>query len=349
MDFLTKIADESYPPFFIAELSGNHGGNLEKAFALLEAAVEAGADAIKLQTYKPDTITVNGRDTRFLIKDGLWAGKYLHDLYELAMTPWEWHVPLAKRASELGSFLFSSPFDESAVEFLESSFDPPVHKIASFELNHYPLLEKIGQTGKPVIASAGVSSIDEIGRAIDKLMKSGCPMVSLLHCVSEYPAEPSSFNLLSMNSLSDQFDVPVGISDHSLGHTVAVTSTALGARIIEKHFTLDRDDSSIDGKFSMLPKEYKEMVAEVKSAHSALGMKQFYRDRTGLSGSFFKRSILVSSKIRENDLLTEKNIRVARPGDGLCPSLWKEVLGAKAIRDMEVGHPLKINDFKKLD
>lgn len=347
MDILEKISDKSSSPLIIAELSGNHGGSLDKAFHLIESAIEAGADAIKLQTYKPDTITVNSKDERFLLKEGLWAGCYLHDLYKAAMTPWEWHLPLAKKAHDLGAILFSSPFNEGAVDFLESTIDPPLHKVASFELNHFPLLKTIGKTGKPVIASVGVSSLDEINKAVETLLSAGSPVVYLLHCVSEYPADPSSFNLLSMNSLSDKFGMPVGLSDHSLGHTVAVAATTLGARIIEKHFALDRKEGSIDGKFSMLPKEFKKMVEEVKSAHSSLGFDKVYENRTKSSADFFKRSILVAKTIHEQELLTSENVRVARPGDGLCPSLWNEVIGSRATRNMEVGHPLSVKDFKK--
>ncbi len=345
MDILSKISDLKNPPLIVAELSGNHGGDLSKAFRLVESAIESGADAIKLQTYKPDTITVEGRDDRFLLNSGLWKGRYLHDLYKEAMTPWEWHKPLADRAKELGSFLFSSPFDESAVQFLESTLDPIIHKIASFEFNHFPLLEKIGETKKVVFASVGVSNFDEIDRALETLKASGCPQVVLLHCVSEYPADARDFNLASMIELRKRFGEFVGLSDHSPGHTIAVASTALGARVIEKHFTLDRNDNSIDGAFSMLPNEFKNLVDEVKTAHIAMGDSQFYHLKKELKGANFKRSILVSSSIKKGEILSCHNIRVARPGDGLCPSLWRHALGCVAKKDMEVGYPISLNDF----
>lgn len=345
MDILNKICDFKNPPLIVAELSGNHGGDINKAFRLVESAIESGADAIKLQTYKPETITVEGRDDRFLLKKGLWKGRYLHDLYQDAMTPWEWHKPLADRAMELGSFLFSSAFDETAVEFLESQLNPVIHKVASFELNHFPLLEKIGQTKKMVFASVGVSSLNDIQRALDTLKSTGCPQVVLLHCVSEYPAYAGDFNLTSMLALKERFGDFVGLSDHSLGHTIAVSSTALGARVIEKHFTLDRNVNSIDGAFSMLPHEFKNLVDEVKTAHLAMGDSQFYNLKTESKGVHFKRSILVSSVIQKGEILTTKNIRVARPGDGLCPSLWKVVLGSRATQNMKVGHPLSLDDF----
>ena len=330
----------------VAELSGNHGGDITKAFSLVESAIKSGADAIKLQTYKPETITVNGLDERFLLKDGLWKGRFLHDLYQDAMTPWEWHKPLADKAEELGAFLFSSPFDETAVEYLETHLNPLIHKVASFELNHQPLLQKIGETKKIVFASVGVSNANEIECALDTLKSSGCPQVVLLHCVSEYPAKASDFNLSSMVELRNRFGSFVGLSDHSPGHTVAVSATALGARVIEKHFTLDRDNDSIDGGFSMLPKEFENLVNEVKVAHAAMGDSHIYDRKRELKGANFKRSILVSSSIRKNDILTESNIRVARPGDGLCPRYWKNVLGCRATQDLEVGHPLSFSDFE---
>ena len=346
MKILTKITDSTEPPLIVAELSGNHGGDLNKAFRLVEAAINAGADAVKLQTYKPETITVNGKDDRFLLKEGLWKGRYLHDLYQDAMTPWEWHEPLANQAKELGAFLFSSPFDESAVEYLEATLDPILHKIASFELNHFPLLEKIGETKKPVLASVGVSSENEIKNAVDVLYSSGCPHITLLHCVSEYPAMPEDFNLPSMVNLKKYSEnISIGLSDHSLGHTIAVAATALGARVIEKHFTMDRDASSIDGAFSMLPDEFKSLVDQVKCTHLAMSEVNNLESTKKNKASFFKRSILVSSMIKRNEILTTENIRVARPGDGLCPSFWNQVLGAVATCDMRVGHPLSLSDF----
>ncbi|MEC8790849.1 MAG: N-acetylneuraminate synthase family protein, partial [Verrucomicrobiota bacterium] len=216
------------PPLLVAELSGNHGGSLNKAFELVEKAVESGADAIKLQTYSPETITVKGRCDRFLLKDGLWAGQYLDQLYAKAMTPWEWHEPLAQRASDLDVMLFSSPFDESSVKFLEDTLAPPIYKIASFEMNHFPMLEEIGKTRKPVLASVGVSTLNEIEKAISVLRDAGCPQIILLHCVSEYPAKVEEFSLRRINLLRDRFDLPIGLSDHSLGHLTAVAATAMG-------------------------------------------------------------------------------------------------------------------------
>jgi len=340
LDILKRIHDENDPPLIVAELSANHGGQISKAIQLVHAAVSAGADAIKLQTYKPDTITVNGRDARFKIASGLWKGRFLHDLYEDAMTPWEWHPRIAEEVRKLGKICFSSPFDESAVEFLENFLDPPLYKIASFELNHIPLLECVAKTKKPVLASVGVSSKEEIESALSVLKSFGCPEVVLLHCVSEYPAKPADFCLQKMPLLKIDFGVEYGLSDHSPGHIVPVVATSLGARIIEKHFCLDRDEETIDGAFSMLPEEFREMKDAVDLAHQAISGKRRLSE-----AHFYKRSILVSSPIRKGDLFTVNNIRIARPGDGLCPSKWEKILGEVSNKDLPVGHPLSDRDI----
>ena len=331
-------------PIVIAEISGNHGGSLEKAITLIEESAKAGADLVKLQTYKPETITVEGNDSRFKISKGLWKGNTLHELYAKAMTPWEWHKTLALQARRIGITLFSSPFDQSAVKFLESEIDPPFYKIASFELNHYPMLQEIGKTSKPVFASIGVSDDETIKNALDILYKSGCPSITLLHCVSEYPARVDEFFLREMPEIKEKFNVEYGLSDHSPGHVVAVTATALGAKVIEKHITLDRSSDSIDGRFSMLPHEFKTMVDAVKLASEALG-KRGGKKQISSDASFYKRSILVSREIQAGEKLTPANLRIARPGDGMCPSLWSEVLNKKAKKNLSVGHPLSHQDL----
>lgn len=347
MDLLAQLSDTRVPPLVVAELSGNHGGDLDKAIELIDRAAESGADAIKLQTYKPETITVDARDDRFLLKEGLWAGKYLSELYALAMTPWEWHGPLAERAARQGLPLFSSPFDESAVDFLEETISPQIYKVASFELNHFPMLRKIARTGKPVLASVGVSTDSEIELAITELRENGCPEIILLHCVSEYPAKPEDFHLIDMPQLGERHGTAYGLSDHSFGHVVAVAATVLGARVIEKHFSLDRDEDSIDGAFSMLPLEFAEMVEAVRIAHASIELSPENRQRQSRSGkaSFFKRSILVSAPVSKGDILTEENLRVARPGDGMCPAKWEDVLGKCVGRDLPIGHPLSEEDL----
>jgi pseudaminic acid synthase len=335
-------------PIIIAEISGNHGGSFEKAKALILESAKAGADYVKLQTYKPETITVEGKDSRFKIKSGLWEGYRLPELYAKAMTPWEWHRPLFEYAQEVGIALFSSPFDESAVRFLEKEINPPMHKVASFELNHFPMLKEIGITGKPVIASVGVSTENEVFQAIDCLMSSGCPEITLLHCVSEYPAKQEDFFLSEMPRIKEKFQTRFGLSDHSQGHLVAVTATALGASVIEKHITLDREEHSIDGGFSMLPDEFAEMVNAVRSTVNILGCHGKSKE-VSKESAFFKRSILVSKDIKAGDSLSQENIRIARPGDGLCPSHWEKVLGKRVLRNLSVGHPLSLEDINTLN
>ena len=335
-------------PIIIAEISGNHGGSFEKAKTLILESAKAGADYVKLQTYKPETITVGGKDSRFKIKSGLWEGYRLPELYAKAMTPWEWHRPLFEYAQEVGIALFSSPFDESAVRFLEKEINPPMHKVASFELNHFPMLKEIGVTGKPVIASVGVSTENEVFQAIDCLMSSGCPEITLLHCVSEYPAKQEDFFISEMPRIKEKFQTRFGLSDHSQGHLVAVTATALGASVIEKHITLDREEHSIDGGFSMLPDEFAEMVNAVRSTVNILGCHGKSKE-VSKESAFFKRSILVSKDIKAGDSLSQENIRIARPGDGLCPSNWGQVLGKRVLRNLCVGHPLRLDDINTFD
>jgi pseudaminic acid synthase len=335
-------------PIIIAEISGNHGGSFEKAKTLILESAKAGADFVKLQTYKPETITVGGKDSRFKIKSGLWEGYRLPELYAKAMTPWEWHRPLFEYAQEVGIALFSSPFDESAVRFLEKEINPPMHKVASFELNHFPMLKEIGITGKPVIASVGVSTENEVFQAIDCLMSSGCPEITLLHCVSEYPAKQEDFFLSEMPRIKEKFQTRFGLSDHSQGHLVAVTATALGASVIEKHIALDREEHSIDGGFSMLTDEFAEMVNAVRSTVKILGCHGKSKE-VSKESAFFKRSILVSKDIKAGDSLSQENIRIARPGDGLCPSHWEKVLGKRVLRNLCVGHPLSLEDINTLN
>ena len=342
---IEALRSPSVPPVVVAELSGNHRGELDRALALVDASADAGADAVKLQTYRPDTITIDSRTDRFLISEGLWAGRYLADLYKEAMTPWEWHPALAERAAERGMALFSSPFDETAVDFLEESVNPPLHKIASFELNHFPLLRKIAQTGKPVAASVGASTHEEIDEAVALLRSEGCPLIILLQCVSQYPADPKDFNLSSLTELAAKFDLVSGLSDHSSGFVVPVVATSLGARLIEKHLVLDRNDGSIDAGFSMEPNEFRNMVDAVRSAHASLGEPKIGLQDENHPSRRFRRSILVSGSIRKGERLTAENLRVARPADGLSPARWDEVIGKEAACDMEPGHPLVSGDW----
>mgnify|MGYP001165556123 FL=1 len=344
----SNLTSSDQAPFIVAELSGNHGGSLKKALELVDAAKISGAHAIKLQTYKPETITVNSKDDRFLIKEGLWKGKYLHDLYHQAMTPWEWHSEIARKAKENELVCFSSPFDETAVDFLEEEISPSLYKIASFELNHFPLLKKVAALQKTVIASTGVSNEEEILKAIKTLRDNGCPEIILLHCVSNYPAKLEDFNLSLIPWMQKTFNCKVGLSDHSPGHLIPVLATALGARVIEKHLTLDRSKSSIDGDFSLLPEEFKVMSQSVLEAYKSMGghYSKSKEIKIRFKNSSFKRSILACKKIQSGDLLTKENIRIARPGHGMCPSKWTDVLGKKVKRNLEIGDPLVLRDLE---
>jgi len=325
-------------PFIIAEMSGNHNQSLDRAFEIVDAAAAAGAHAIKLQTYTADTITMKGVYT---INDptSLWNGKELHDLYKEAYTPWEWHKAIFDRAKEKGMIAFSSPFDETAVDFLES-LNVPAYKIASFENTHIPLIRKVAKTGKPVIISTGVSSIADIDEAVRALKSEGCENFILLKCTSTYPASPENTNLNTIPHLAQLHDCIVGLSDHTMGIGASVAAVALGASVIEKHFTLRRADGGVDSAFSMEPEELKALVIETERAFLAMGKVQYGVQKIEEKSMFFKRSIYVSEDIKAGELFTEKNIRVIRPGDGLAPKYYSQIIGKKASKDYKKGTPL---------
>jgi pseudaminic acid synthase len=331
----------NHKPFVIAEMSGNHNQSLDRALQLVDAAAEAGAHALKLQTYTADTITMKGAHT---INDAnsLWNGKELHDLYKEAYTPWEWHQAIFDRAKEKGMIAFSSPFDETAVDFLES-LNVPLYKIASFENTHHPLLVKVAKTGKPVIVSTGVSSIADIDESVRVLRNNGCKDVILLKCTSTYPATPENTNLNTIPHLSQLHNCIVGLSDHTMGIGASVAAVALGARIIEKHFTLRRADGGVDSAFSLEPEELKSLVIETERAFLALGKIQYGVQKAEEKSIFFKRSIYVSEDIKAGEEFTEKNLRVIRPGDGLAPKYYFQILGKKASKNYLKGNPLKID------
>jgi pseudaminic acid synthase len=331
----------NHKPFVIAEMSGNHNQSLDRALQLVDAASEAGAHALKLQTYTADTITMKGAHT---INDAnsLWNGKELHDLYKEAYTPWEWHQAIFDRAKEKGMIAFSSPFDETAVDFLES-LNVPLYKIASFENTHHPLLVKVAKTGKPVIVSTGVSSIADIDESVRVLRNNGCKDVILLKCTSTYPATPENTNLNTIPHLSQLHNCIVGLSDHTMGIGASVAAVALGARIIEKHFTLRRADGGVDSAFSLEPEELKSLVIETERAFLALGKIQYGVQKAEEKSIFFKRSIYVSEDIKAGEEFTEKNLRVIRPGDGLAPKYYFQILGKKASKNYLKGNPLKID------
>ena len=325
-------------PFIIAELSGNHNQDLSRGLALIDAAAAAGAHAIKLQTYTADTITLPGAH-RIDDPNSLWHGRELHELYEEAHTPWAWHAPLFARAKELGMLAFSSPFDESAVDFLEE-LDVPAYKIASFENAHWPLLRKVAATGKPVIMSTGAATLAEVDEAVRVLRDAGCRELLLLKCTSTYPASAANTNLRTIPVLAQTFDCPVGLSDHTMGVGASVAAVALGACVIEKHFTLSRAEGGVDSAFSLEPQELKLLVEETGRAHDALGTVQLCIQASEEKSRLYKRSIYVSRPIAKGEELTSENLKIIRPGDGLLPRHWDTVLGRKATRDLAAGTPL---------
>ena len=331
----------NHKPFVIAEMSGNHNQSLDRALQLVDAAAEAGAHALKLQTYTADTITMKGAYT---INDpnSLWNGKELHDLYKEAYTPWEWHKAIFDRAKEKGMIAFSSPFDETAVDFLES-LNVPLYKIASFENTHHPLLIKVAKTGKPVIVSTGVSSKEDIEESVAVLKNAGCKQIILLKCTSTYPATPENTNLNTLPRLSELHNCLVGLSDHTMGVGASVAAVALGARVIEKHFTLSRAEGGVDSAFSLEPKELKLLVVETERAFLALGNVQFGVQKAEEKSIFFKRSIYVSEDINEGDMFSDKNLKIIRPGDGLHTRNYNNIIGTKATKDYKKGSPLKID------
>ena len=328
-------------PFVIAEMSGNHNQSLDKALAIIDAAAASGVDALKIQTYTPDTMTLDLSHGEFFIEDkkSLWKGRSLYDLYKEAMTPWEWHKPIMERCQKHGIEFFSSPFDATAVDFLET-LNVPFYKIASFELNDIPLIKKVAQTGKPMIMSTGMATVSEIYDAVETAKKNGCKDIVLLKCTSSYPADPKDANLLSIQNLRETFGVEVGLSDHTLGSTVPIASVVLGATVIEKHFTIKRADGGVDSAFSMEPHEFKEMIEEVNKARSALGKVHYGLTESEVKSRVFRRSIYVAQDIKKGDVLTKENIRVIRPGLGLEPKFYETILGLKAKEDYAKGTPL---------
>jgi len=328
----------NHSPFIIAEMSGNHNQSLERALEIVDAAALAGAHAIKLQTYTADTITMKGAYT-IHDENSLWNGKELHELYQQTYTPWEWHQPIFERAKEKGLIAFSSPFDETAVDFLET-LDVPAYKIASFENTHLPLIRKVAQTGKPIIISTGVSSISDIDETVRLLRKEGCENFILLKCTSTYPATPENTNINTIPHLSNLYNCLVGLSDHTMGIGVSVAAVALGARVIEKHFTLRRADGGVDSAFSLEPEELKALVEETKNAFLSLGEISYGVQQAEEKSKFFKRSIYVSKDIAVGDVFTNDNLKIIRPGNGLAPKFIDVVIGKKAKVSIKAGTPL---------
>ena len=336
----------SDPPFVIAEMSGNHNQSIDRAFQLVDVAAEAGVDAIKLQTYTADTITLSEKSQDFQIKNSasLWDGEYLHDLYSKAYTPWEWHQPIMERAAAKGLMCFSSPFDETAVDFL-NDLNVPAFKIASFENNHLPLIRRAAVTGKPLIISTGMASLSDLERAVSVARDSGCENIILLKCTSTYPASPKNTNLRTIPHLRDLFDVQVGLSDHTMGVGAAVASVALGATVIEKHFTLNRADGCVDSSFSLEPDELALLVTEVKRSWEALGEVRYGPTQAELESLAFRRSIYVSKGYQIGDTFSYENLRIVRPGYGAPPWLYDNLVGRKARKNYSSGTPLSFDEL----
>jgi N-acetylneuraminate synthase len=327
------------PVFVIAEVSANHRQSYQAAVEIIQAAKAAGADAIKLQTYTADTLTLNCRTEPFRIKGTLWDDRYLYDLYQEAYTPWEWQPRLKQVADDLGLICFSSPFDVSAVEFLES-LGVPAYKVASFECTDQILLKAVAKTGKPVIMSTGMASLSEMDEAVTALRAHGASEIILLKCTSAYPSLPSDMNLATIPHLSTAFGVPVGLSDHTLGHAVAVAAVALGACVIEKHLTLRRSDGGPDGAFSMEPAEFKAMIADIRVAEQAVGHVHYGLSSQESASRALRRSLFVAEDVREGELFTRQNVRSVRPAAGLHTRHLEDVIGHRATRDLSRGKPL---------
>ncbi|MGD2179776.1 pseudaminic acid synthase [Lusitaniella coriacea] len=331
----------NHSPFIIAEMSGNHNQSLERAIKIVESAAKAGVDAIKIQTYTADTMTLDIDEGEFYIDDpsSLWHGHSLHKLYQQAYTPWEWHEPIFKRCTELGMIGFSTPFDATAVDFLES-LDVPCYKIASFENTDLPLIRKVASTGKPTIISTGMATVAELDETVRTVREAGCQDLILLKCTSTYPASPENTNLLTIPHLRDLFDVRVGLSDHTLGIGAAVASVALGATVIEKHFTLSRADGGVDAAFSMEPEEMRQLVVETQRAWQALGTIQYGTTTAEKESLKFRRSLYIAKDMQAGECFTPENLRAVRPGFGLPPKYYSMLLGKPIKYDSKKGTPV---------
>ncbi|WP_429034315.1 pseudaminic acid synthase [Aeromonas veronii] len=331
--------NQEQAPYVIAELSANHNGNLDRALAIMTAAKAAGASAVKLQTYRPGTITLKSDRPEFQIHGGLWDGHCLYDLYEWAHTPWEWHQALFAKGRELELTVFSSPFDFSAVDLLES-LDCPAYKIASFELVDLPLIRYAAQTGKPLIMSTGMANEAEIAAAVEMALKHGNGQLALLHCVSGYPAPAAEYNLRTIPMLRQRFGIEVGLSDHTLGSATAIAATALGATLLEKHFTLARADGGPDCAFSMEPAELTELVASVNTAHAALGVADYQLTASEQGNRAFRRSLYLVKEMVAGEVLTAEHIKSVRPALGLPPADYDRLIGKRVNRSLSANQPL---------
>lgn len=330
----------SQPVYIIAEMSANHNGSLDEALRLIQVAKDCGVDAVKLQTYTPDTITIDCRNEHFQVKQGtIWEGKNLHDLYAEAYTPWEWHPQLFDAARSLGLDCFSTPFDPTSVDFLEP-LNPPAYKIASFELVDIPLIEKVAATGRPIIMSTGMATLEEIREAVAAARSAGAEEIALLKCNSGYPAPPDEMNLATIPAMARAFDLPVGLSDHTLDLAVPVAAVALGACILEKHLTASRSTPGPDSQFSLEPHEFRATVDAVRVAERAMGTARYGPTEREMGSRAFRKSLFIVEDISAGELLTVHNVRPIRPGSGLPPKHFKQILGKRASRHLKRGTPL---------
>ena len=351
---MIKIADRAIgqyaAPFIIAEMSGNHNQSLSRALEIVDAAAKSGAHALKLQTYTAETITLNVKENEFYISDktSLWNGYSLHELYERACTPWEWHEEIFNRAKAHGMICFSSPFDETAVDFLES-LNVPAYKIASFENVHLPLIRKVATTGKPMIISTGMATIEEIDEAVSTARKAGCEDIILLKCTSAYPATAENSNILTLNDLRERFTCETGLSDHTLGIGAAIAAVAHGACVIEKHFTLDRDDGGVDSAFSLDPKEMTQLVNESEQAWQALGQVSYGATEQEKESLVFRRSLYIAEDMVKGEVLNKSNLRCVRPGLGLAPKYFEQLLGMSVNRALKKGTAMTWDYVEKND
>ncbi|WP_442878785.1 pseudaminic acid synthase [Aeromonas sp.] len=335
----------AFSPYVIAEMSANHNGNLQAAFNIIEQAKKAGADALKIQTYRPDTITLNSTLPDFQIKDGLWSGRTLYELYEWAHTPWEWHAPLFEHAHRVGITIFSSPFDTTAVDLLED-LNAPAYKIASFEAVDLPLIRYVAGTGKPMIISTGMANAEEIEEAIEAAHTGGCKELAVLHCVSGYPAPAEDYNIRTLLDMQRRFGLVTGLSDHTLDNATAIASVALGASIIEKHFTLDRNGGGPDDSFSLEPAELKQLCIGAKTAWSALGQVDYTRKTSEVENVKFRRSLYFVKDLQVGEIITADAVRSVRPGFGLAPKYLSDVIGKTVIQPILANTSVKNDVFK---
>ena len=337
---------KEFPPYIIAEMSANHNGDIETAKKIIKSAHQAGADAVKIQTYKPDTITLDSYSEEFIINDGgLWTGRSLYDLYKEAHMPWDWHKPLFDYAKDLGITIFSSPFDKTAVDLLED-LNTPAYKIASFEIIDIPLIEYVASTKKPMIISTGMASVDEIQDALEAAYQNGCEDVALLHCVSSYPADPSDYNLKTLSDMSSRFKVDIGISDHTISNVTSISSIGFGGCIIEKHFTLDRSGGGPDDSFSLEPNELSTLCDDSKIAWSAIGNVDYGLKENEMPSIKFRRSLYFINNISKGSIIKDSDVASVRPGYGIKPKNLNKIIGIKAKRNIIKNTAVTILDIE---